>query len=597
MEGHGGNMSTPRNTKSTPRNTRSALRSTYHVARADFLQRVRSRRFLAVLAVVVSLGYLVNVGGLELVYQQPAGGYSYDNYYGEPNAAWIGAKAALTGTFFLTLAGFYLSKNTLAREERTGVSHLLPSMPISNRRYLLGKWLSNVAVAVTIVTVLAASTVVIHAVHGVGPTAVVPLVGPLFLLAVPVGCVVGGVALLFETVDLLDGSLGNVLYFCGAVAVMAWASSVSVENGTASAVVTYVEPLGYVAVYVATYDALLAAAPNYAAGVPTFGQAFGDPHTFTWAGGSWPTWIYPKRAAFVVVGCTVALLGTITFDRFADDGGSRRSLRASLPVIGRSDNADSDNADSNNADSDNADDSDDKRTTAGRVETPSEPTEVNTPTESTASLAASLTPVTNRGGGGLGRLVVAEARIALTGHRWWWYAGGFLLAALGLAPITSLGFDRGVVVTLALVWPVFVLSEIGVRTHRHRTRELVVSSMHPVGQLVSEWLVGVAVLGVLMGGVALPHALAGETGVLLGYVATLLFVPSLALAAGVWTETTRTFEAVYLSLWFVGPVNDVAPLDFAVTTAAVPVAVPIAFSVVGILLLAVGLSRRSRYLH
>ncbi|HMZ08252.1 MAG TPA: hypothetical protein PK078_11585, partial [Anaerolineales bacterium] len=40
------------------------------------------------------------------------------------------------------------------------------------------------------------------------------------------------------------------------------------------------------------------------------------------------------------------------------------------------------------------------------------------------------------------------------------------------------------------------------------------------------------------------------------------FIPSLALALGVWSGTSKPFEIVYLTFWYLGPLNNVPNLDF-----------------------------------
>lgn len=548
----------------------STLRSIYHIARADYLQRTRSQRFLAVLAFVASLGYVVNVGGLELVYTRDLGGLNFEFYYGESNAAWVGAEAGLVGTFFVTFVGFFLVKNTLARERRTGMDGLVPSMAVSDRLYLLGKWFSNVAVVLTVLVVLAAATVVLHAVNGVGPTRVLPLVWPIVLLAVPLGCVVSGLALLFETIDPLSGSVGNGVYFLGAVLAASAASSASVADGTVPPVVASTEPFGYTAVYAATYDTLVGIVPAYNAGVPVFGQVSGGTvNTFTWAGGEWPMWVYLKRAGFVAAGLLVTVVGTVTFDRFTVDG-SGSLLRSILPGGGTDETPESDDGDA---------------AVPGGVD-PTADVDVT-------ALVESLTPVRSRESSGIGRLVAAEGRIALAGRRRLWYAGALLLIGVGLFADGL----AGIVVPLALLWPVFLLSETGIRTRRHQTRELVVSSSHPVGQLAAEWFVSAAVLAVLLAPVRLSAVLGGDMVALLGLVAAVTFVPSLALALGSYTGTNRAFEALYLAVWYVGPVNGVPVLDFAAATDGVSVTTLLAFTSIGLVLLAGGLLRRSRYLR
>jgi hypothetical protein len=41
-----------------------------------------------------------------------------------------------------------------------------------------------------------------------------------------------------------------------------------------------------------------------------------------------------------------------------------------------------------------------------------------------------------------------------------------------------------------------------------------------------------------------------------------LFIPSLALALGVWSSSNKLFEVLYMVLWYVGPVNQTPYLDF-----------------------------------
>ena len=64
-------------------------------------------------------------------------------------------------------------------------------------------------------------------------------------------------------------------------------------------------------------------------------------------------------------------------------------------------------------------------------------------------------------------------------------------------------------------------------------------------------------------GPAVRFLLAGETAALFSLMAGLLFIPSLALALGVWTGTSKAFEVVYAVFWYLGVLNDVLELDYA----------------------------------
>ncbi|MOA51561.1 hypothetical protein D3C78_1747240 [compost metagenome] len=45
-------------------------------------------------------------------------------------------------------------------------------------------------------------------------------------------------------------------------------------------------------------------------------------------------------------------------------------------------------------------------------------------------------------------------------------------------------------------------------------------------------------------------------------IASSILIPSLALAFGVLTGTSRTFEVLYMILWYMGPLNKMTVLDF-----------------------------------
>lgn len=534
----------------------SSLRQTYHVARADFLQRTRSKRFLVVLAVIAYVGYMVNVGDISLYYQQQVGEGEY--YRGVGNAAWIGVKAGLTGAIFVATAGFYVLKSAISRDRSTGVGTLVASTCVTDRTYLLGKWASNVAVTVVMLGVLAAATIVNHAVHGVGTTSVVTLTGPIFLLGVPIGSLVGAVAIVFETTDRLDGTLGNIVYFFAALTVFSAIPAVGIAMNPVPLAVKFVDVFGYLAVYSITSDALVEVASSYAGGPPSFGIIFGEATTFTWQGSSWPLWVYVQRVAIVALGVVVASLSAPPlFDRFDP---TTRS------------------------------DATDEATTDGYQQ---EMDATATSSESLPPSDVSLTPVTERNATGFGRLLFAELRLALRPAPAWWYAGVALVVAGSLLPLVPLSISREILLPVGLGWPLFVWSKMGVRPARHQTTPLILSSRWPLRQLLAEWCVGALLVAVMAGGVVARLVVSGATGSLVGYAAAIGFIPSLALALGIWSERSRTFEALYLVVWYVGLVNRFPPLDFAgITRTSLENGTPLAFLAFGGVLLAMALFRR-----
>ena len=57
-----------------------------------------------------------------------------------------------------------------------------------------------------------------------------------------------------------------------------------------------------------------------------------------------------------------------------------------------------------------------------------------------------------------------------------------------------------------------------------------------------------------------------RTLALAAWLAGAAFIPSLALALGVWSKSSRAFEAIYTVWWYMGPAHQIPGLDFMGTT-------------------------------
>jgi hypothetical protein len=191
---------------------------------------------------------------------------------------------------------------------------------------------------------------------------------------------------------------------------------------------------------------------------------------------------------------------------------------------------------------------------------------------------------------------VAELRLMVRGHPWWWYgvALGLFIACLA----TPHGYFHRFFIPLVWLWPMFIWSAMGNQEHRHRTDRLVFSCAHLARrQLPAAWLAGALATAVFAGGVALRFLIAGESHSLFGWFVGILFVPALALALGVWTRSGRTFEMVYSVIWFLGVVSAgrVWPLDFMGRgDKSVAAGVPAYYVLLTALLLAISLVGRRR---
>lgn len=488
----------------------SAVQSIAAIARADFLERTRRYSFFLALLFTVFLGYLAATGKIWL---------QFDSYRGVLTSAWIGTLVALTVTFFVSLVGFYIVKNSVERDRDTGVGQILAATPLSKPAYAFGKFLSNFAVLSAMVGVLAVVAIAMQFVAAEDAKVdLVALLSPFVLIALPMMAFTAGVALIFEMVPWLRGGLGNVAWF------FVWISGIIVPVESQR----WLDPMGLLMVM----DSMAAEAKRY---VPDYhgGQSFqidvGNRaqviQAWHWQGMGWEARFVGLRLMWFGVACAIVLLAAAVFDRFD-------TAKAAWSKRGKASKAKNGAAD----------------TVASGAGSAAVPVHL-TPLAKPARVHA------------FGRLFVAELRLELFGLRWWWYAvaGGLLIAQFA-APLEV---SRGPLVASAWMWCVFVWSGMGARERRFETRGLLFSCSNILPrQLLACWSAGVAVSVMAGVGAAARLALAGDAAGLAGWLAGALLLPSAALFLGVLSGTSKPFEGALTLAWYVGPMNHTPWLDF-----------------------------------
>jgi hypothetical protein len=149
----------------------------------------------------------------------------------------------------------------------------------------------------------------------------------------------------------------------------------------------------------------------------------------------------------------------------------------------------------------------------------------------------------------------------LRGRSRWWFLVALGLAIAGAA--VPAGDAAATLLAVSWIWPLPLWSELGAREALHGTRPLMLSSpLPPALQAAAAWAAGACVTALAGGGVALRLGLAGDGHGLAAWAAGCLFIPALALCLGTLSGSPRLFEVVYLLLWYTGPMNHVAELDF-----------------------------------
>src|SRR5512136_2311112 len=184
-------------------------RTLYHLMRADLFERARRYSFLVTLGLVVFAAYLY-LPPKEADYLTLGLG----NYRGVYNSAWVGGAMAVLCSALLSLPAFYLVKNAVERDEQTRVGQIIATTPLSKALYTLGKAFSNFAFLAVMVGVIALAAAGMQFIRGesfrLDPWA---LLSPFLFCVLPAMAMIAAVAILFETIAWLRGTLGNVVYF------------------------------------------------------------------------------------------------------------------------------------------------------------------------------------------------------------------------------------------------------------------------------------------------------------------------------------------------------------------------------------------------
>jgi hypothetical protein len=243
--------------------------------------------------------------------------------------------------------------------------------------------------------------------------------------------------------------------------------------------------------------------------------------TFPWHGIDWTPSVIATRFGYIVLAIGLTLLGALFFDRFDP---SRVRPRKAKSIVSSS-----------------------------------SPEIVSV---APAAPAVHLTPLNLRANRfSFITVLVAELKLLLKGQPWWWYivAAGAIVAPF----IGSLEATRQFMLPYAWVWPVLVWSSMGNRERRHNVQQFTFSSASPLWrQLPAQWIAGFLVTLAMGSGAALRFLVGGEWISLIAFFSAALFIPSLALALGVWGSSSKPFEIIYVTLWYLGPLNKVPGLDF-----------------------------------
>jgi ABC-type transport system involved in multi-copper enzyme maturation permease subunit len=511
----------------------------YHMARADILERVRRYSFLIMLGLVLWLGYL-SASGLFRLSVPP-------DYTGVINSAWVGATMTITVSFFLTLFGFYLIKGSVSRDYETGVGQILATTPLSRPLYTLGKWISNFCVLSIMILLMLIVGILMNLLVGTSDIELGALSAPLLFVALPCMALVAAAAVLFESIRWLRGGFGNIVYFFLFITV----SIFSVEGAGPDNYNPWIDFAGWQLIGNSITRAAQVVYPESLGGFVFSITDMSSARMFVWNGIDWTGEIILSRLYFMAMSIGIGLLAAVFFDRFNPTrllGTRHRKTGTDQTGLEHSQTVN---------------DSDSDQVAVAKTST------------------TVLTPLKNvRTRFRFDALFATELKLFIKGQHWWWYMIG--LSLIIAQYFNSAEVNRNLLV-IAWLWPILILSRLGCREAQYNTQQIVFSAPRPISnQLPAQWLSAALVLMVMGSGTLVQLLAAGETFSVLGWITGILFIPSLALASGVLTGSSKTFEVLYV-VWMYMLTQEMPLFDFAGMTPQAPL---VLYAVAALVLLA-----------
>lgn len=466
------------------------------LARGDLRERTRRPGFLLTVLAAVALGYLA-VPPTSATYTLVKVG----SHRGVYDSDYVGVMLALVGSLWIGWLGFFVVRGGIARDVDSRVGELLAATPMGSGTYLLAKFVSNLAVLVSMIGMLALTAPVMQLLREEsGSLDLVALWIPFVALAVPTVALVAAAAVAFETVPLLRSVIGT----------MVWLVAYPIVFFNALP-----QGLGRVT---DTFQADVAAqhGTDTEISIGLTGED-GGLDTFTYSGLDLPAGAVVAQVVLVLVSVLLVLAPAVWFHRFDP---SRNRPGASII---RADHE-----------------------TAEQV--PPAPAPVN-------PVRLPRTPV--HLGLAWHRLVVQTARIRLAGTSGWWWATVFVVT------LVSVVLPREAVGTALLVaWllPVLPWSRLGVRHAHDPVPGLLDSTPSARRDIWIDWSSGVLIAALTGIGPLARMAVLGDSAGMLHWLAGALCIPAVAVCVGRLGRSPLWFQVGYLGIWYL-MLNAIAAVD------------------------------------
>lgn len=472
----------------------------------QWIQIMRTYQFLILLGLVMALGYFL-VPPADAGYQTMYVGEVRSTY----NSAWLGAVAALSSSLFLWPFGFYLLRSKITEDKQQGVGSFLVSSPIRNFQYVFSKWMSHFLTFAVMGGVLELAFIAMQYIRQEDTQFVLSdYLFPYLWMVLPSLLVLAGLTILFDILPFLRGVIGNTIFFSIWTAVSALSFS-----GVGD-----VDIFGTQVIFTEILHGIHLAFPEVNETSVNFGyQIATSLSLFDWTGIRWSTNIFAERLFWLLVAEGLFLIGVGCFRRK-----SLLPLETNPPRREKTDPF-----------------IDDSNPHSADLET------------------ISLSPVGEERKHSFPQLFRLELKLLFRAVPVWWQGVGIVLFLLTLClPVST----SKIGLFLVWLWLIPLLSSMGAREKMFQTEALLFTNCPPHLHLWAVWLAGVVGSFLMTLGGTIQILLSGDWSGFSAWITAVLFAPTFALAAGIWSGTRKFYETIFVLWWMMGPVQNAPYLDF-----------------------------------
>lgn len=469
----------------------------------------RTRRFAFLLTVAVTL----YVG--YLYFPDMHAGYAtivIGTYRGVYDSAYLGSAIAVLTVLFTSLFGFFLIRGSVGRDAELAVGDIVAASPVRRLTFLFGKFASNLAVLLAVAGISAIAAMIMQQIRAEDRHLdLLNYLVPFAVITLPAMAIVAASGVVLDVVKPLRGIFGSIVFVAAIWSPLMVLPVTNIERATSMA--PY-DGLGSTAVVIAMRDAARAQYPHAKIETVIIGggvvrhQGLG---TYRFPGMHWSVDLLEQRLIWLLI--ALALVAGISpfFDRFQRESGRARAPRIALDI--------------------------------GRA-IPALP--------------------------GL-RIFRAEFALLVNGANVWWMLGAAGIAvACGLAQLATV---TAYLLPIAFIWPLDRISSLGSRERRSGVDDIFLTTRRYVQRTQFVQIAAATLLGALVCSGYLVRVIAsGHPAAAIATVLVVAATAAAALALGALSSSPRPFQALYLLVWYVGPINREAFLNFSSATLTAPLA-------------------------